>query len=270
MADPASGGFSWLSLFGAGFVGAFVVKAVDILYAEVRRRADRKQSAALFLDSHIDPLLKTADEVVGKLHSLATEDFQSLAGRAFRLEQIDDNDFGSLLFLLARLWAHIEIIRQEGLSIALGSDPRGAQLQSFVNCLESRHVRIVDRIAQRAIGELLIKPGTSPPRTMGYVEFVRMVEGNEDTRRWITPLSNALLRTQHARVRQQLLQYGIIVHALIDTLDAKHLVTKDRPSYPNKLSVKTKRDIYYRVFKVYLPFVINRHKYTLKTIKHLP
>lgn len=261
MAEVVATGFSWLSLFSAAFSGAFVAKVAEIVYTEVRRRADRKQSAARFLDSHIDPLLKTADEVVGKLHSLATEDFQSLAGRKLTLERLDDNDFGSLLFLFARLWAHVEIIRQEGLSVALGADPRGVQLQSFLSCLESRQVRIVERIAQRAVGELLVKPDTVPPRTMGYVEFVRMVEGGEDARRWLTPLASALLRTHHTRTRQQLLQYGVIVHALIDTLDSKHSVTKDRPSYPSKLSVKTKRGLYYRVFKVYLPFVPNRHKY---------
>jgi hypothetical protein len=174
------------------------------------------------------------------------------------------------MFLLARLWAHIEIIRQEGLSIAPDTDPRGAHLQSFLSCLESRQVRIVDRIAQRAIGELLIRPGTDPPRIMGYVEFVRMVEGSDEARRWMAPLASAILRTQHTRIRQQLLQYGVIVHALIDTLDPKYSVTKNRPSYPNKLSVKTKRGLYYRVFKEYLPFVPNSYKYTLDIRKRTP
>jgi len=261
MAGAATTGFSWLSLFSAAFSGAVVAKTFEIIYTEVRRRADRKQSAAKFLDSHIDPLLKAADEVVGKLHSLATEDFKSLTGRNLTLVKLDDNDFGSLLFLFARLWAHVEIIRQEGLSIALGTDPRGAQLQGFLSCLESRQVRIVDRIAQRAVGELLIKPSIGSPQIMGYVDFVRMVEGGEEARRWLTPLANSLLQTQHTRIRQQLLQYGIVVHALIDTLDPKHSVTKDRPSYPNKLSIRTKRGLHYRVFKIYLPFVPNRRKY---------
>jgi hypothetical protein len=75
MARTAATGFSWLSLFSAAFSGVVVARIFEIVYTEVRRRADRKQSAAKFLDSHIDPLLKAADEVVGKLHSLATEEF---------------------------------------------------------------------------------------------------------------------------------------------------------------------------------------------------
>jgi hypothetical protein len=79
------------------------------------------------------PVAQDGDEVIGKLHSLATEDFRSLAGLRLALEKLDDNDFGSLLFLFARLWAQIEIIRQEGLSIALTTDPRNARLQSFLS-----------------------------------------------------------------------------------------------------------------------------------------
>jgi hypothetical protein len=60
MTDPVATGSSWLSFFSAAFSGAAVAKFAEIIYAEVRRRADRKQSATKFLDNHIDPLLKTA------------------------------------------------------------------------------------------------------------------------------------------------------------------------------------------------------------------
>jgi hypothetical protein len=149
----------WLQLFAAALGGGLTVKVVDIVYQEVRRRLDQRESVTTFVDGHLDPLLKAADEVVGKLHSLATEDFKSLAGRRFNLRPISDNDFGGLLYLFSRFWARIEIIRQEGLSVAITKDRRGAMLQSFLACLESRKVRIVDRTSQRAIGELLVKTG---------------------------------------------------------------------------------------------------------------
>lgn len=115
---PVTADNGWLQLFTAALGGGLTVKAVDIIYQEVRRRLDKTQTVTKFLDDHLDPLLKAADEVVGKLHSLATEDFKTLAGRQISLNPITDNDFGSLLYLFSHFWARIEIIRQEGLSIA--------------------------------------------------------------------------------------------------------------------------------------------------------
>jgi hypothetical protein len=259
---------TWLQLFTAALGGGLTVKLVDILYQEVRRGLDKKQSARSFLDEHLDPLLKAADEVVGKLHSLATEDFKTLAGRTFDLNSLNDHDFGGLLYLFSRFWARIEIIRQEGLSISISKDRRGAKLQSFLSCLESRKVRIVDRISQRAIGELLIKPAPDYLRNIGYVEFVQNIEMKNDIRRWIEPLANALSKTEHKSDRQRLLQYGVVIHSLIDTLDPKHVVTNKRPSYPGKLTRRTRNDLSYRVFRVYLDFVGNKEKYLGRTREH--
>jgi hypothetical protein len=258
---PVTNDFSWLQLFAAALGGGLTVKAVDIIYQEVRHRLDKTQSATKFVDEHLDPLLKAADEIVGKLHSLATEDFKTLVGLKFSLNRITDSDFGSLLYLFGRFWAQIEILRQEGLSIAISKDHRGAKLQSFLACLESRKVRVVDRISQRAIGELLIKPATDRLRTIGYVEFVRALETNEDWQRWMLPLAAALSRTHHISNRQRLLEYGIVAHALIDTLDSRHVVTSKRPSYPSKLTERTRKDLRYRVFGVYLSFVTDKGKY---------
>jgi hypothetical protein len=150
---PAAPEITWFSLFAAALGGGLTVKLLDIFYQEIRRRLDKTQTVTKFLDDHLDPLLKSADEVVGKLHSLATEDFKTLAHRELRIDPIEDNDFGSLLYLFGRFWARIEIFRQEGLSVAISRDPGGAKLQSFLACLESRKVRIVDRISQRAVGD---------------------------------------------------------------------------------------------------------------------
>lgn len=256
-----SGDFSWLQLFAAALGGGVTVKTIDIIYQEIRRRQDTTQTARKFVDQHLDPPLKAADEVVGKVHSLAMNDFRTLAGREMSLNPISDNDFGSLLYLFSRFWARIEILKQEGLSVAISKDERGARLQSFFACLESRRVRIVDRISQRAIGELLIKPAPDYLRNLGYVEFVRALETNEDTRRWVAPLAEILGRTANTVDRQQILLYGVVVHAMIDSLDPSHSVTSARPSYPVKLSEKTRKDLKYRVFGVYLRFVSDTEKY---------
>lgn len=249
-----------LQLFAAALGGGLTVKLVDIAYQEFKGRVESRRSATRFVDDHLDPLLKAADEVVGKLVSLASEDFLPLPSE-HSLRKIENPDLGSLLYLLCRFWARIEIFRQEGLSVAIAADKRGAKLQSFLACLESRKVRIVDRITQRAIGELLLRPAPEYLRTIGYVEFVEKTEGDDQCRRWLGPLGDVLGGTKHTHIRQQLLQYGIVLHALIDTLDPKHVVTSDRPSYPGKISEKTRKALRYRVFGVYLKFVTNSAKY---------
>lgn len=237
------------------------MKLLDILYQEYCRWRGRSLSAERFVDEHLDPLLKAADELVGKLRSLANEDFKSLYHVNPDTEKIENHDFSSLLFLLAKLWANIEIIRHEGLSVSLVEDERGQRLQNFMDCMESRKVRIVDRISQRAVGELMLARYDEGLETIFFIEFMQRIESDPDSRRWIAPVTRVLSRMRHTSERQRLLQYGVVVHALIDTLDPKHQVARDRPSYPNKLSKKTWRDLKYRVFGQYLKFIPEPKKY---------
>lgn len=252
----------WLRLLVAAIGGGLTVKLLDIGYQELRRRSESSEAARKFVDVHLDPLLKSADELVGKLVSLAGEDFRSLRDVEAKPDSTENNDFAGLIFLTAKFWANMEIIRREGLSVSIVKDLRGRQLQRFMDCLESRGVRIVDRVSQRAVGELMLTDRRDGPlQTILFVEFVRSMEGRPDARRWISPLAHTFSRTRHTSDRQRLLRYGIVIHALIDSLDPEHQVTRDRPSYPNKLSKRSWRDLKYRVFGRYLKFVPDPEKY---------
>ena len=252
----------WLRLGAAALGGGLVVKFLDILYAEVRRRSERSEEARQFVDEHLDPLLKAADELVGKIVSLAREDFKSLRGVDPNADRIDNHDFLGLVFLLAKFWANIEIVRREGLSVSIVKDARGQRLQEFMNSIESRGVRIVDRISQRAVGELILTDRKDGPVETGlFVDFVRSLENDPQARRWLFPIVRTLSRTRHISERQRLLKYGIVIHAMIDSLDPGHQVTRRRPSYPNKLSNRAWRDLKYKVFGQYLTFVPEPEKY---------
>ncbi len=251
----------WLQLLTAALGGGVTVKVLDILYQEFRHRSERSRSAERFVDEHLDPLLKAADELVGKLRSLAESDFRELHDIEADAETLENPDLSSLSFLFGRFWARIEIIRQEGLFVSMSQDKRGRQLQNFLDCLESRRVRVVDRISQRAVGEVMVVRRNGDLGTTAFIEFVKTYESDADTRRWMFPLVRVLSRTRHTRDRQRLLQYGAVVHALIDTLDSRHLVTRERPSYPNKLTKRSRRDLKFRVFGLYLPFVRTSGKY---------
>jgi hypothetical protein len=116
---------------------------------------------------------------------------------------------------------------------------------------------LIDRISQRALGEAALVNG----RTMNFVEFIRSCESDPYTMRWLQPLLEALDHLDVAEGRQALLHYAVVLHALIDTLDKEHDVTRNRPATPNKLSRESRRDLTFRVFGVYLTFVENRDKY---------
>ena len=98
---------------------------------------------------------------------------------------MSNHDFASFLYLFGCFWARIELVRHKGLSVSMGKDRRGAELQHFLDCLESRRVRIVDRILQRAVGEVFV----SSDDTVSFVGFVRIFQDDPNVRQWIMPLA---------------------------------------------------------------------------------
>lgn len=251
---------TWLDLLGAALGGGATVKAFDILYQELRRLSERKRTAKEFVDKHLDPILKATDEMVGKVRSLAESGFSDIYDVNQKATKLP-TDFASLIYLFGRFWTHVELLRRQGLSIAWGQDGRGKKLNAFLDCLESRRVRIIDRISQRAIGELMLARHPNSTESMPFIEFTRLYETDDSFRDWLHPLVAILARMRHTRERQQLLQYWVVLHALIDSLDRDHFVTRDRPGLPHMLTKESWRDLKFRVFKTYLPFVLEPGKY---------
>ena len=63
---------------GAGFLGALLVKILDIVSQEWRMGSARCRAVIRFINENLDPVLNSADELVGKLGSLADSDFKTL------------------------------------------------------------------------------------------------------------------------------------------------------------------------------------------------
>lgn len=254
---------NWLDLIGAGLSGGLAVKVLDYLYQEYRRRSQTRKTAKDLIDRHIDPILKSADELVGKIRSLAQSDFRQLikapVPRGFEFDTW--LPYLNVLYLFAQFWSRIQILRIESLFVNLTSDKRGKQLLGFIKALEATKTRLVERSWQRGIGEALIEQESERVRTKTYIEFVHLFLSSDEFQKWFHPLVSVVMRINYTREKQRLLTYGAILHALIDTLDANHLVTNDRPGWPNKLSKKSKRDLKFRVFHVYLAFVKNPERY---------
>ena len=250
---------SFIQLLFAALGGGVVVKLMDFGYQEILRRRDRRGSSRRFVDENLDPVLKSADELFGKLRASAADDFRAL--RRGRTPQASNLDIIGLLYLLSKFWASIETFRHRGMTVSTILDDRGQRLGQFLDALESRKIRIVDRLSQRAIAELVLDTKGEYEDMDSFTRFVHSVESNEHAKRWTSSIVQFLMRMEHTAERQRLLTYGVIVHAMIDTLDPKHKVCRERTSYPSKLSKKSWRDIKYRVFGQYLTFVRNPEKY---------
>lgn len=259
----------WLDFLIAGATGGLAVKLLDVLYQEVRRRGERKSTVEEFVQTQVDPILKAADELVGKIYSLSQEDFASLPRRLERdnARNPENLDLASVLFLFAQFWATIEILRRDSVYVRLASSTSGRKLTKFLACLESRKVRALVRARQRAVGESLIEIDRTKIRPMGFARFVADLSGESTLTDWIEPLVDLLTgaahgsRSEQSENKQRLLQYVLVLHAMIDDLDEGHTTTRERPPLTTKLSPATRRDLRHRVFAVYLPFVEKPERY---------
>jgi len=255
---------TWLAVFIAALSGGIVAKLIDYPVDWIKYYFGQRKSAKALVDAHLDPLLKAADAIVGKTSSLADRDFSVAAqqqGLAFTASL--DSDLIGLTHLYARFWGRINILAEESLGVSLASDKRGAKLQKIIACLGSPQVRLVNRTHQNAIGELTTEPSyDGRQRTIGLVEFGKKISEDSSAIAWCKPLFSLLEKTHIKATRQQLLVYGVVAHALVDTLDPKHQSTHPRPPYDSKLSKSAKRQIEHLVFGEYLKGTDANNRYT--------
>ena len=255
---------TWPALLLALLSGGFMAKLVEYVIMWAKASRGEKKSAKALVDAHLDPLLKAADAIVGKTTSLAERDFLLLTSpRGATSADALNSDLIGLAYLYARFWGRIEILAEESLGMSLTSDKRGAKLQQFIACLGSQRVRLVNRTHQNAIGEITTEPSPAGGRrTIGVVEFGRKISEDASASAWCDPLFQLLVNAHVKAVRQRLLVYGVVMHALVDTLDPHHQSTHPRSSYPNKLSKDSKREIEHLAFGEYLSKVGAVNQYT--------
>jgi hypothetical protein len=246
---------TWWSLVAAAFSGGLVVKILDYVVSWLTHLAKERKDAKSLVDKHFDPLLKSADAICGKTLSLAERDFSSPHGTI-------ETELVALTYLYAAFWSRLVILDRESLGVSLSGDKRGKKLVAFRACLESQRIRLVDKTHQIAIGEIATEMESVPLRTRTIVEFTRRVEQDHHLAAWLLPLRAELGKINIKRTRQRLLVYGVILHAMIDTLDNKHTSTHARTPRPNKLSLASKRTVRHLVFARYLKGTGAINRYT--------
>jgi hypothetical protein len=106
---------------------------------------------------------------------------------------------------------------------------------------------------------------------MNLYEFTARYKSDEQFRTWFSPLALLLESTMRDRKsRQRVMKYGVVLLALIDTLDPKHILSAHRDPWPNKLSNSVRKELLYGTFREHLPFVENPSTYFQPTKKGGP
>jgi hypothetical protein len=109
-----------------------VVRISGLLFEGFRKRLDSKKAADRVVSTQLDPLLKSADELQGKLRSLAVEDFREFRTTAETLALSPDLvSHCSTLYLFAQFWGRLEILRRESFHAELTKNRQGTLLKGL-------------------------------------------------------------------------------------------------------------------------------------------
>ena len=71
-------GSSFLDLLIAALGGGVSANVIDHLWSELKERRTSRRTVEHLVETHLDPILKTADELFGKLRDLAIRDFSDV------------------------------------------------------------------------------------------------------------------------------------------------------------------------------------------------
>jgi len=214
---------------------------------------------------NLDPILKASSELYGKLESLAKEDFSSFINPSNSNSENPEHNRKYVYYLFAQFWAQLEYLRLESQFTSLSKITKGQHLLRFIETIESRKFRILDRSIQRIIGECLIINKDQKFKVMTLNEFMQEIEKPETPlTKWINALEVSMLNVSNKVHRQRILRFGVIVAALIDQFDSKHKTVRRRDIYINKLSPRSRIIIEQDLIGHYLKFLDNKTMYYQK------
>jgi hypothetical protein len=254
--------FETLSLVGLGgflgsIVGSLCIELVRHLLANRREAAIGRRNAKQIVRSHVDPILKSSEELVSRLNLEIVQDFTALKwppksdGEFGACSAIDDYSF---VYCLIEFWARLEQLRLDSMYVDLADDEVGAKLLGFVKALESREIRLVDRHVQRYFADFVMRRTDDDHlRIISISEFIASVQSVDQAISVLQAITPPDDRRANKKWRQRVIQYGVVVHMLMRELDPHQSATRPHSVHINKMTLKTRRSIKYRVIGRYLP-----------------
>lgn len=221
-----------------------------------------KKQKELITEDLLFPLVRIADELVGRTYHHARMDFIDQKGRPETPAKIVETDHLYDLYLWARFWAYTSRIRKGALSYKLTESSLGNDLLRFLDCLEAIRVSIISRAEQKLIGDgFADKFGWQGDCT--FFGFVDAIHGHESFATALKPINDYYAFSFIRRRRHAILAYTIIIHAMTDTFDSNKRLSSERTALFNKLSRNERLDLQNRVFSEYLKIdAADASKYT--------
>jgi len=222
---------------------------------------DRRQKATISKDL-ILPLVRVADELVGRTYHHARMDFIDQKGRAENPSQIAQTDHLYDLYLWSRFWAYTSRIRKGALSYKLTETIIGNDLLRYLDCLEAIRVSIISRAEQKLIGDGFADNfGWQGDCT--FFGFVNAVHEDTAFSAALKPINTYYAFSFMREKRHALLAYTIVIQAMTDRFDPKKHLSSERTALFNKLNRETREDLHNRVLPVYLKIdAADASKYT--------
>ncbi|AOZ99422.1 hypothetical protein [Flavobacterium commune] len=251
-----------LTTITTAITGGVIWEGFKFLHPEVKRYFTTRREASKIFYENLDPILKSASELYGKLESLAKEDFSSFINldNSNSIDPLHNQKY--VFYLFAQFWAQIEYLRLESQYTDLSKIKKGKELLRFIETIESRKFRILDRSIQRILGECLIKEQGHRFRVMSLKEFTETLDTSKSKlSQWLENLKSTLFSTNKKEARQLILRFGVIIAILIDHFDPNYKTVRRREIYTNKLSKKSKSIIRNNLTNHYLSFISKKDRY---------
>ena len=238
--------------------GGAIWPIITFIYPEIKRPILNRINAKKTFYNNLNPILRSSSELYGKIESLAKEDFSTFINPANSNSKDPEHNRLYVYYLFSQFWAQLEYFRLESQQISLSKTKKGNQLLQFIETIESRKYRILDRSVQRIIGECLITQKDQRFRVITMKEFLEQLDDPDSTlSKWVNTLDQFMKEINDKEKRQIVLRFGIIVAMLIDHFDPNYKTVRRRPIYKNKLNQKSKKLIMQNLLTHYLQFIKN-------------
>jgi len=241
--------------------GGVVWEGFKFFYPDIKNYFNKRKTAAEILYKNLDLAIKSADELYGKLESLSKEDFATFINIENSTSSSPEHNQIYVCYLFGQYWASLENIRTLSNYSSITRLRKGKELLRFIETIESKKFRILDRSKQRMIGESMIINADDKFQIISLYSFFNKIENDTLFSKWILELKDFLCSTKNKEKRQTVLVHGVISAMFIDHFDHNQKIARRRDIYKNKLRPESIKLIKNVLLKHYLKFIKKEERY---------
>lgn len=246
--------------------GGILWEGLKFVYPDIKNYFIKRHQAKKIIFNNLDSIIKAADELYGKLESLTKEDFSSFKKKVKNSSNSSDPEHNKkyVLYLFAQFWASLENIRLQSNYTSIARIKKGEELLRFIDTIESRKFRILDRSKQRIIGEGMIINANDKFKIIPLYSFLEKIDSDKNFSMWINELELYISSLRSNSDRQRILIFGIVVAALLNHFDPNHKISRRRSIYSHRIKQESSKLIKHVLLEHYLKFIKNKKSYYIK------